>query len=64
MNRVDLHYWTEMVETLIDECDPDDLPAVLRRLLASTAAGLRISEGRLAAAETVYRLADAVAVGD
>lgn len=64
MERVDLHYWTDMVETLIEECDPDDLPAVLRRLLASTAAGLRISEGRVVAAETVYRLADAVAVGD
>ena len=39
------------IRARIDECDPDDLPAVLRRLLASTAAGLRISEGRLAAAE-------------
>jgi hypothetical protein len=41
---------------------PRERPAFLRELLAHAAAGLVVIEGDREAAESVYRLADAVAV--
>jgi hypothetical protein len=41
---------------------PTDRPQFLRELLAHAAAGLVVIEGDREAAESVYRLADAVAV--
>ena len=41
---------------------PGDRPQFLRELLAHAAAGLVVIEGDREAAESVYRLADAVAV--
>lgn len=43
---------------------PKDRTQFLRELLAHTAAGLLIIEGKNETAETIYRLADAVAVRD
>lgn len=41
---------------------PKERPQFLRELLAHAAAGLVVIEGEREAAESVYRLADAVAV--
>lgn len=43
---------------------PAERPAFLRELLAHTAAGLVVCEGKEACAEAVYRLADAVVARD
>lgn len=52
------------VAKLLDHQPPSNRSAFLRELLAHTAAGLVVLEGREKAAEAIYRLADAVVGGN
>lgn len=49
-----------LVAAALSRTAAKDRPALLRELLAHTAAGLVVIEGGRAAGEAVYRLADAV----
>jgi len=53
----------QVVAGALARMDQSARPAFLRELLAHTAAGLVVVEGDRQAAEAVYRLADAVALG-
>jgi hypothetical protein len=57
----DLRYWSDLVAEVVRTCEPDRLSRVLRVILASSAAGLTVTEGEQQAAEAVYRLADSMA---
>jgi hypothetical protein len=57
----DLSYWSDLVAETVRCCEPERLPRVLRVILASSAAGLTLTEGEQKAAEAVYRLADSMA---